>query len=212
MENFEEIPQYDLEDGAYSPEPLSYGSVYVNGSVYYICGHLKLKHCSSEQKVIVAFDVGSEKFRTIALPKFITDQLFVYDKDWYFNPLVNLLEVNDRVGVLHRLRVGYTVKLWILNHKKDTSTGGIICSNQIWSEVMNIDLPFQLDEKKHIEFHGVPGTDDILVETYEDATKLRCLSLFYFNWKDKTFRKVESNELCSSILHLNSEKVLRKDM
>ncbi|KAI3840228.1 hypothetical protein MKW92_032630 [Papaver armeniacum] len=200
----DEIPQYDLEDGAYSLRSLSYangGSVYVNGSVYWIS---KFRHCSSEQKVIVAFDVGSEKFRTIALPKFITDQLLVYDKDWYFNPPINLFEVNDRVGVLRRFRVGYTVKLWILDDKKDTNTGGITCNNQIWSEVMNIDLPFQLDEKKHIEFHGVPGTDDILIETYEDATKLRCLSLLYFNWKNKTFRKVESNELCSSILH--SEK------
>ncbi|KAI3900092.1 hypothetical protein MKW98_000992, partial [Papaver atlanticum] len=95
--------------------------------------------------------------------------------------------------------------IWILNDedndKKDVSTMG---RNQSWTEV-DMELPFQWDEKTRIEFHGVQGTDDILVETYEDTTKLRCLSLFYFNWKNTTFTKIEPNELCSSIPQSNSE-------
>ncbi|KAI3840233.1 hypothetical protein MKW92_032635 [Papaver armeniacum] len=200
--NIKGTPPYDLEDNLYHRNG---GSVYANGFVYWITAELKFRNHGSEHNVIVAFDVGSEKFRTIALPKLIIDQL-LYDDDWSFKLPVNLFEVNDRVGGLRRLRVGYPVKMWILNDedndKKDASTMGC---DESWTEV-NIELPFQWDEKTRIEFHGVPGTDDILVEAYEDAAKLRCLSLFYFNWKNRTFRKLESNELCSSIPHLNFEE------
>ncbi|KAI3840229.1 hypothetical protein MKW92_032631 [Papaver armeniacum] len=198
----EGIPPYELEDNSFFCR--NGGSVYVNGSVYWITAQLKSRNHGSDQNIIVAFDVGSEKFRTISLPKLITDQL-LYDEDWSFKLHVNLLEVNNRVGVLRRLRVGYPVKMWILNDedndKKDVSSMGC---DESWTEV-NIELPFQWDEKTCIEFHGVQGTDDILVETYEDATKLRCFSLFYFHWKNTTFMKVEPNELFSSIPQWNSE-------
>ncbi|KAI3840234.1 hypothetical protein MKW92_032636 [Papaver armeniacum] len=198
--NIEGIPQYDLEDNSlYNGNG---GSVYVKGFVYWITDELKFPNHGSEQNVIVAFDVGSEKFRKIALPKLITDQL-LYDDDWSFKMPVNLFEVNDRVGVLRKLRVGYPVKMWIHedNDNKDTSTMGC---NQNWTEV-EIELPFQWDEETCIKFQGVPGTDGILIEAYEDQRKLRCLSLFYFNLKSMAFTEVECDKLCSSIPHLNSE-------
>ncbi|KAI3892575.1 hypothetical protein MKW92_048460 [Papaver armeniacum] len=196
--NIHEVPRYDLVDDDSFSRP--YGSVYVNGSIYWITHELASKrHCG--EKVIVAFDVGSEKFRTIPVPKFITDQI-LYDAEYTrSNSSRDLLEVSNCVALYARLPGGYVVKLWILdcddNHKKDASTS----CNQHWTET-TIELPFQWDDKRKVVFHGIPGTDEIIIETYqdEDSPSIKGISLVSYNWKSMTFREVESHQLN----HLNS--------
>ncbi|KAI3928568.1 hypothetical protein MKW98_024169 [Papaver atlanticum] len=193
--NIHEVPHYDLVDDSYSRP---YGSVYVNGSIYWIACQLASKrHCG--EKVIVAFDVGSEKFRTIVVPKFITNQILDDTEYTSSNFSEDLLEVNNCVALYTRLPGGYIVKLWILdcddNHKKDVSTN----CNQHWTET-TIELPFQWDNKRKVVFHGIPGTDEIIIETYEDSRSINGIAVVSYSWKSMTFREVESDELN----HLNS--------
>ncbi|KAI3928475.1 hypothetical protein MKW98_024076 [Papaver atlanticum] len=142
------------------------------------------------------WEVRSEKFRTIAVPKFITNQILNDTEYTSPNFSEDLLEVNNCVALYSRLPGGYIVKLWILdcddNHKKDVSTS---CS-QHWTET-TIELPFQWDNKRNVVFHGIPGTDEIIIETYEDEDNrgIKGLSLVSYNWKSMTFREVESHEL-----------------
>ncbi|KAI3926005.1 hypothetical protein MKW98_028141 [Papaver atlanticum] len=96
-------------------------SVYANGSIYWITAEFM----NSEEKVIVAFDVGHEKFRKVTVPKFIT-----LDYDLH-NPAIKLLEMNDRLALLYRLRAGNSVKLWLLD-----GTGGIGSCIQAWTELI----------------------------------------------------------------------------
>ncbi|KAI3995432.1 hypothetical protein MKX01_006654 [Papaver californicum] len=46
-------------------------SVYVNGSIYYCTGRFMSGRWGNDDPVLVAFDVGSEKFRTILIPNLI---------------------------------------------------------------------------------------------------------------------------------------------
>ncbi|KAI3988290.1 hypothetical protein MKX01_012079 [Papaver californicum] len=170
------------------------GSVYVNGSIYWITHQLRYHG----EKVSVAFDVGTEKFRTILVPKFITDQ-FLYDKEYMdiFNSSKDLLELSNRVALFCRIPSGYTIKLWILdchdNNNKDISARRTASCNLNWTE-RTIELPFQWDNKRRVVIHGIPGTDEILIETYEGRTYIKCLSLVSYSWRSMTFRKVESDE------------------
>ncbi|KAI3866861.1 hypothetical protein MKX03_027094, partial [Papaver bracteatum] len=164
----DEVPQYYLE---------GHTTVYANGSVHWITYDLFHKHLSERKLLIVAFDVGSEKFRIIAVPKFITDQL---GEDF--------LEVNDRVALAHILPHGIIAKLWIL----DDSTN--------WREV-TLELPFQWDENKWAGFHGIAGTDQIVLETYNDRTNMKHVSLYFYNWNSKAFTEVETCVPFSSILN-----------
>ncbi|XP_026451381.1 putative F-box protein At1g32420 [Papaver somniferum] len=192
--NIDEFPQHEHEHDSYFS---TYGFVYVNGYIYWTTRRL-VYGCRPEKRVIVAFDVGSEKFKIILVPKFITDQLLsLHDTEYidFFNSSKDLLEVNDRVALFCRVPGGHTVKLWILDCDHTSS-----CS-QNWTET-TIDLPFQGDNKRVVVFHGIPGTDEIIIETYEDSRSIKGLSLTSYNWKSMTSRKVESAELN----HFNSPK------
>ncbi|KAI3928569.1 hypothetical protein MKW98_024170 [Papaver atlanticum] len=184
--DIDQVPQHELEHGSYFG---TYGSVYVNGSIYWITSWITYIR-NSEEKVIVAFDVGSEKFRTIPVPKFIDDQI-MYDREYMtLNFSRDLLEVNDCVALYNRLPGGYTVKLWILDcddyNKKDTGTTHTTSCNQNWTET-TIQLPFQWDSKRRVVFHGIPGTDEIIIETYEDRPyNIKCISLVSYNYKNMT--------------------------
>ncbi|KAI3928477.1 hypothetical protein MKW98_024078, partial [Papaver atlanticum] len=147
-------------------------------------------------------------FKTILVPKFITDQLLLLvDMEYvdFFNSSKDLLEVNDRVALFCRVPGGCNVKLWILdcddNNNEDTSSSHTSSCSQNWTET-TIELPFQWDDKRHVVFHGIPGTDEIIIETYEDSRSIKGLSLTSYNWKSMTSRKVESDELN----HFNSPK------
>ncbi|RZC63150.1 hypothetical protein C5167_024912 [Papaver somniferum] len=168
------VPQHYLERPA----------VYANGSVHWIA--YDLFHGHIRKLLIVAFHVGSEKFTTIVVPKFITDQ---FGKD--FHPVTHLLEVNDHVALSHVLPRGNITKIWI----PDDTTN--------WREV-TLELPFQWNENRWVEFHGIAGTDQLFLETYNDRTDMKHLSLYSYNWKSKAFTKVETGVLYSSIPNLTA--------
>ncbi|KAI3880516.1 hypothetical protein MKW92_014727 [Papaver armeniacum] len=177
----EVVPQHILD--------LEETSVYANGSIYWITYDLFYSRDKSERKVvIVAFDVGSEKFKTIDVPKFITDQ---FCKD--FKPVTQLLEVNDCVALSHILPHGNIAKIWILDDKKVTRS-----NTTNWSEE-TLKLPFLWDKQQWVEFHGIVGTDQILIEAYNDRYDMRHVSLYIYNWKSKAFTEVDTGKLYSSI-------------
>lgn len=86
-------------------------SVYANGSVYWFPGIFECGDWNNGNDVfMVAFDVGSEKFRTIQIFKFRS-----VDRPADPNPNFNrcyLLEVNGRVAIFRRFTAD-TAKLWI---------------------------------------------------------------------------------------------------
>ncbi|KAI3914370.1 hypothetical protein MKW98_014977 [Papaver atlanticum] len=173
----DEVPQYYLKGDT---------AVYANGSVHWITYALFHKYLSERKLLIVAFDVGSEKFRIITVPKFITDQ---FGED--FDDVTHLLEVNDRVALAHILPDGNIAKLWILH------------DNTNWKAV-TLKLPFLWDENQWVEFHGIAGTDQILLETYADGADMKHVSLYSYNWKNKAFRKMKTGVLYSSIRSLTA--------
>ncbi|KAI3907525.1 hypothetical protein MKW92_032223, partial [Papaver armeniacum] len=134
-----------------------------------------------KQVLIVAFDVGSEKYKTIAVPTFITDQ-FCED----YEDVTHLLEVNDRVALSHILPHGNIAKLWIL---EDDTTD--------WREV-TLELPFQWDKEQWVEFHGIAGSEQMLLKTYNNRKDMEAVSLYSYNCKSKAFTEVQTSELYDS--------------
>ncbi|KAI3975087.1 hypothetical protein MKX01_025601 [Papaver californicum] len=151
-------------------------SVCANGSIYWITYDLFYSRVISERKIlIVAFDVGSEKFRTVLVPKFMTDQLGDDSKH-----VTQLLDVNDCVALSCISPQGNTAKLWILDDKENTNSS----TTTNWREV---------------GFHGIAGTDGILLETYHDWKDMKHVSLYSYNWKTKAFTQVTTGNLYSSV-------------
>ncbi|XP_026384191.1 putative F-box protein At1g32420 [Papaver somniferum] len=186
-------------------------SVYANGSIYWITAEF-MNSLNSEEKVIVAFHVGHEKFRKIIVPQFAT-----LDYDLH-NPAIKLLEVNDRLALLYRLHGGSTVKLWILDGtgdegKKYISTGDIGSCIHSRTE-LTINLPFQWGITRCVEFLPIPGTEEILMESYErhgPGVRFKrnpFFSLHSYNWKSMTLKE-ESVERHTSIPVLRHEKRIK---
>ncbi|XP_026408423.1 uncharacterized protein LOC113303594 [Papaver somniferum] len=115
---------------------LGVASVHVNGSIYY--NTLTVREDKVLPTSIVAFDVGTEKFRTIGVPDFIVSQ--PRETDNVFGRAVDLLEVSGHMALLSRMN-GYTVKLWLFN-----DTG-----NQNWTEVI-IKLPYCWGGDRQVRF------------------------------------------------------------
>ncbi|KAI3878299.1 hypothetical protein MKX03_021759, partial [Papaver bracteatum] len=92
---------------------------------------------------------------------------------------------NDRVALSHILPDGNFAKLWILD---DTAN---------WREV-TLELPFQWDKEQWVEFHGISGTEQMLLKTYINRKDMEAVSLYSYNWKTKAFTEVQTSELYDS--------------
>ncbi|OVA03703.1 F-box associated domain [Macleaya cordata] len=177
------------------PYKLQGSSVYANGSIYWSNKALfrDEKWDDGEPEVIVAFDVGSEKFRVIPIPNFIVDQPM--SRDNFCGPSVELLEVDGRVALLGRMNA-YNVKMWIFDDDHDydkeekinRTTTSSSTSNSNWTEV-TIKLPFCWNRDMPLSFHAVEGTDQIILQSCRNS--LWVVSLYSYNWKKKTFKKIE---------------------
>ncbi|KAI3939869.1 hypothetical protein MKW98_029645 [Papaver atlanticum] len=144
-------------------------SVSVNGSIYWMKGgYFQAGFANYES--LVAFDVGSEKFREISLPKSFCAYTF------------KLLEVDGCIGILHKLG-DFEVNLWIFKDDKD---------NGNWIEEI-ISMPFDWDGTNLCQsIQHIPGTDIIILKakgTY-DAPR-HFISLYHYDRKMKTFKKVK---------------------
>ncbi|KAI3908794.1 hypothetical protein MKW98_029344 [Papaver atlanticum] len=152
--------------------------VYVNGFVYYASRDFMTSEPDNDK--IVAFDVGSEKFTVIRVPKFIIDQ--PRETKRFFGSSITLLEVDCRLALLCKMS-GYVVKLWLFDHNHND-----------WSEVATIELPYLWDEGRKVHFLSVPGMDQIILKSYLWTNNLiHGLSFHSYNWRNKTFMEVQIN-------------------
>ncbi|OVA05762.1 F-box domain [Macleaya cordata] len=130
----DDVPQYMLRGRA----------IYANGSIYRRNADERL-----EYEVIVAFDVGSEKFRSIPIPNFIVD---TWDSDGVCDLRTDyLLEGDGRIALVDEISVN-AVRLWICHENKEKMTsrwtentvtlpglkGQRLCLNAIPGTVLNV--------------------------------------------------------------------------
>ncbi|XP_026419550.1 F-box protein At1g52495-like isoform X1 [Papaver somniferum] len=140
-------------------------SVSVNGSIYYTTfKRTEGTDANDIPDFIVAFDLGSEKFREIRVPDFILDQ--PQDNDEYAGRCVDILELSGHVALLGRVN-GYTVKLWLFDDayvqkENNASATSTTTDNQNWKEI-TIQLPYFWGGDRSLDFVSVVGTDLICV-------------------------------------------------
>ncbi|KAI3963624.1 hypothetical protein MKW92_014011 [Papaver armeniacum] len=173
--------------------------VYANGSIYWINKLMSTSGDSvdrTKDKHSEAFDVGSEKFRVIPIPKFILDE----PREPAFLQPIAILEMDGRVVLVYRKRP-CTVKLWILNDGIDRKMENCKGNIRNWSEE-TIALPFLCDTRI-LGFHGIPGTTQIVFENYGDFHKhIKLVGLYSYDLKKKkTFNEIEINVISCIPLH-----------
>ncbi|KAI3853605.1 hypothetical protein MKW98_025122 [Papaver atlanticum] len=171
-------------------------SVSVNGSIYFTTS----KQTSSTNgngipDFIVAFDLGSEKFREIRVPDFILDQPL--DSDEYVCRCVDILELSDRVSLVGRVN-GYTVKLWLFDdayvQKGNNTSTACSTDSQNWKEI-TIQLPYFWGGDRTLDFISVVGTDLLILESYQP----NCGDMYHsYNWKGNSFAEIEISRIPSS--------------
>ncbi|RZC57700.1 hypothetical protein C5167_004995 [Papaver somniferum] len=151
------------------PPCISETSVTVNGSIYWMDGG-NLWATLAYYRSLVAFDIGSEKFRVISLPKS------------FRSGTVKLLEVDGCIAILHKM-CDFEVKLWIFKDDKD---------NGSWIEEI-ILMPSDWDGTNlYQSIQQIPGTDIIILKakgTY-DAPR-HFISLYHYDRRMQTFKKVK---------------------
>ncbi|KAI3872147.1 hypothetical protein MKW98_011639 [Papaver atlanticum] len=183
-----------IEDVPSLPDGLTPSSIYVNGSIYWFPEKFQKGNWNHGVTVcIMAFDVGSEKFRKIQIPQFIVDQPI----DFYppFQACVRLQEVKCCSAILRRVKDS-AVKLWV-HGINNNGTG-----DESWNEQI-ITLPGCLYKSVFpavFFFHSITGTDQLIIEIHqtESSGNKKCTSLFSYSWQDKTFKKMKISRIPSS--------------
>ncbi|KAI3885992.1 hypothetical protein MKW92_049471 [Papaver armeniacum] len=181
-----ELPPFELEVEDYRRKH----TVYLNGFIYY-CTSTFMEAGEIGNDKIVAFDVGAEKFRVITVPNFILNQ----PRDVYRDDASHsyLIELAGRIALLSRIS-DCTAKLWVFdgvhdgNKEKNTSMGS--GSNHNWTEVA-LELPYLWSADRDICFHSVGGTDQIVIESYDDSNFTR----HFYNWKTKSCKEIYISKL-----------------
>ncbi|KAI3973838.1 hypothetical protein MKX01_030414 [Papaver californicum] len=170
--------------------PLDMGNcrVYANSTTYLLRNSLDYRDDIYDPEVIVAFDVGSEKFRVITIPNFILDEPC---EESFFSPIA-MLELNGRVALAYRVSL-YILKLWILDDGVGKKIENCQGNERNWSEE-TIKLPFRC-YPSFVEFHAVEGTDKIVFEL---------VSLYSYDRKKKSFKKIEIDGISLFPLHYSS--------
>ncbi|KAI3925889.1 hypothetical protein MKW92_012894 [Papaver armeniacum] len=186
----DEGPQYDVG--------IRGASVYVNGVIYFRTEMFMKKPHETDidgPKFIVAFDVDTEKFRSVIIPSYILNQRQNSTGN------IGLTELDGRLALLFSMSSN-SVKLALLDDYHN------------WTEV-NVELPSYLSGGEwHLQFVPVLGTEEIIVCKTLWSGVLDDDSLHCFNWKNKSFRKIEisgggfvSNFLKNSMVKLYVESL-----
>ncbi|MCL7032838.1 hypothetical protein MKW94_019813, partial [Papaver nudicaule] len=146
-------------------------------------------------RFLLAFDVGSEKFRTIQIPDFGQVQC------------VCLLDVQSHVAILRRTGV-YTARLSI--YKEDTASD---IGGKNWTETVII-LPVCWDARRTLFFHAIAGADQIFLESHQKNDSGTTISISLYSYclknkypKTKTFEQIEIRGIPSSVPAWNCTKL-----
>ncbi|XP_026432424.1 putative F-box protein At1g32420 [Papaver somniferum] len=144
--------------------------------------------------VLVAFDVGIEKFRTILIPNVI---LSSPPSDYWFNQHAYLLQVNGHVAIACRFGA-YIAKIWVYIEDTENDNNGT-CEEK-WAE-HTIKFPFCWDRNIYWGFYTGAGVDQILVQSDRWVVSGidPALTLYSYDLKMKTFTAIEVSGIPSSI-------------
>ncbi|MCL7047851.1 hypothetical protein MKW94_006519 [Papaver nudicaule] len=181
---------------------LAGGLTYANGSIYSRNGGRTAFH-PPDTELIVAFDVGTEKFRVIQVPDFIVGSSGIIKsgssflikcstwrkKDWRKK---DLLQIDGHMALMDRVDQ-YVVKLWISvdSYKEQKMTAN-------WTEE-TISLPSSFLKGHCLCLAPVEGTDEIVIKSHiPSGSGQACppgprgfVNLYIYNRTMKSFREIE---------------------
>ncbi|KAI3923266.1 hypothetical protein MKW92_002519 [Papaver armeniacum] len=182
----QEVPQHNIVEYIFSG-----AAVYVNGVLYFKTKMLREKPHNND-KFIVAFDVDTEKFRSIRIPLFILNS---GHKDY----LIELLEVNCCIALVTR-NSGRTFKLWLYDKE---NRGASYLQN--WSEAISIMLPDYWGRAHYHKFYSA-GTDRIISHYCPGSynNKVKNGSLYCFNLKNKARANIQVSGIPKSVANFSS--------
>ncbi|KAI3950610.1 hypothetical protein MKX01_040590 [Papaver californicum] len=141
---------------------------------------------------IMAFDIGSEKFRMIPIPQ---DHKSKDDKS-----SLNEFSLSVVDGCLAIMRqMDQKLKMWIFrDHNKESGTS-VTSNEKNWTR-LSIEFPSEWTIRHRepvIYVHSVSGTDQIVLETYRDLyyynrgeRDVKAASFYYYDQKNKTLKEV----------------------
>ncbi|CAN1157725.1 Putative F-box protein At4g38870 [Linum perenne] len=172
-------------------------SAYANGSIYWIThnGNLPFRYnaVKSYSESLMAFDVGSEKFRMISIPKFTISGFHPY-------PYFRLIELDGCITVVRGLRTerAQTQFMWKFHDRNKEEHNGTI-SRQDWTRV-RIEMPCYISPWKPIYFYPIPGKDQMIIETQDQRANrdvLKRSSFYSYNMINRTFSKFKIQGISS---------------
>ncbi|KAI3864463.1 hypothetical protein MKW98_022508 [Papaver atlanticum] len=167
-------------------------SAYLNGSIYWRSNKPEFDNADAEDanpKFIVAFDVGSEKFRVIPVPSFMVDKF--YRLRWF-----DLFVMDERLAFFS-WESRFFAKLWILQdeHDRVTSTTGATTDSDIrWTEEI-ISIPSNLSFDLII-CQAIPGTNQIILQCHVSQL-VEFVAAYSYSRQTKVFKKIEIGGLSS---------------
>ncbi|KAI3891969.1 hypothetical protein MKW92_038207 [Papaver armeniacum] len=153
-------------------------AVSVNGSIYWMKGTGRSSSMPvAKYGALVAFDMGSETFREIAIPKSLLEEI---------HP-IKLLEVDGCIAILQRM-CALEVKLWIFSGN--------------WKEEI-ISIPSERDGTELYEsIQHILSTEIIIlkaIKTYGSAPR-NFIFLYHYDRKKKTSKKVNIIQFPASMV------------
>ncbi|KAI3853608.1 hypothetical protein MKW98_025125 [Papaver atlanticum] len=165
---------------------LSGAAVYAKGSIYMRNDGVDL-FTPPDNEVVVAFDVGSEKFRVIQIPDFIVGSSGTVKRD-SDRRARNLLQIDGHMALMDRVDE-YVMKLWISDdsykEKKMTTN---------WTEE-TIWLPSPFQEGHYPRLIPVQGTDEIIIASqipaHIDPSPRRFVSVYIYNRTMKSSQEID---------------------
>ncbi|XP_026410262.1 putative F-box protein At4g38870 [Papaver somniferum] len=136
-----------IEDVPPIPDGLTSSDIYVNGSIYWFPNEF--------ESGIVAFDVGSEKFRKIQIPQVIVDRFGYY---YYLLPgCVRIQEVKGCLAI--SCSFNFAVELWIHERSiKQTPVAVLLKSVCLFFSYNWQDKTFQ-----KMKISGIPSSATVLL-------------------------------------------------
>ncbi|MCL7040774.1 hypothetical protein MKW94_016649 [Papaver nudicaule] len=180
---------------ALPPASCSRRQVYADGTIYWSNKEYRsdaFRYSNPDDPdVIVAFDVGSEKYRVIPVPKFILDE----PRDETFRVPIGMLVLGTHVALLYRMEPN-VVKLWMLDDGADKKLEN--CgreSNTNWRSE-TITLPFCCDNG--FDGFGIAGcSDKILFESRVRKNSELFTCLYSYDRVKKSCKKIEMDGVSS---------------
>ncbi|XP_026457574.1 F-box/LRR-repeat protein At2g40920-like [Papaver somniferum] len=171
--------------------------VYADGTIYWSNKGYSWdpdSYSPDDPAVIVAFDVGSEKYRVIPIPNFILDE----PRDGKYRLPIDMLVLGTHVALLYRMEP-CVVKLWMLDEGANRKLENCRGNGHNWSSE-TITLPFCCD-------NGVGGsaiagsTDKIMFELRRWEKSASFTRLYSYDRRNKTGKKIEMDGASSFTLH-----------